>query len=556
MINKNRDKYIKAVNMNCFLILKCVVFLFLINIFLTRPTPVFATVPSPFDKKMQQIEGELQSFNRSGAYEQMKILYEMDDFDKTSNLYLKNLTLMIKTEKEYLMFDKMVKHAIELYDLTENVNYTRYRTIAIDALAYYDYYDYNNSKAVEKLSEMDDNSEGKKPFQYNMNLALLEIDQKNYEKAISIFKEILSSTDIKDDKINQYFNETTTVRKNIAAIYFEEKKYKEAIKENQIAMELINPLDYDYIIDIKFNLAYIHYANFEYVEAQHYIDEINRDYEKTSVLYKEVLPRDAIRNLEANLQYSTGNYELAAKTYYELNNNVVDKGILEKKLAANDALLKFEKSQVDKQLSLLEKLSLEQLEKNKTQKKYMLSANIIIILLLTLVALAIWIIIFYKKQRKKLFDLSNTDELTQIYNRRKIIEKFDEITIGTKCIAFIDIDHFKLINDQYGHVVGDEVLKKIAEIIKTSLRSQDQVGRYGGEEFLAILDTGDINLAVQITERIRRNVENISWEYQDLKTTISIGLVKADHLGHDLIDEADELLYQSKAFGRNRLSYR
>lgn len=526
----------------------------LVTLIVSLQPIVYAVEPLSPEESMKQIERSLERFNRDTAYEQMKSLYTKISFETEPELYLKNMTYLVRLEKTYGLYDEMVKHAIELYDLTETGNHGAYRIEAIDALAYFDYLNYFNTKAADKLAEMSNYANVDQLFQYKLLVALLEIDEGNNDGAIQLYEEALLIPNVGEIKLNRYFNEVSMVHKNIASVYFKDKKYVEAVQETEIALGLIDEADIDFVVDLKLSLANYHYYLLEYEIAEQYLNEIYEAYDKTSVLFKDVLPINNIKSLEANLAYDSGDYKKASELYYELNQIQDNSSAIEENLDAKEAVSQFETAQTDKQLSVLEQLAMEQTDKNLVQKKYLTVAFITIVLLVVLFVFALWVLWWYNKQRQRFYYLSITDQLTQMYNRRRIIQEFEQIKLGSKCIALMDVDHFKLINDTYGHVVGDEVLIKIAETIKSSLRSQDLVGRYGGEEFLAILDTEDIQTAIDIAERIRLNIENINWSYPDMTTTISIGLTRVTQPGDALLAEADHLLYQSKAAGRNLLT--
>jgi diguanylate cyclase (GGDEF)-like protein len=122
-------------------------------------------------------------------------------------------------------------------------------------------------------------------------------------------------------------------------------------------------------------------------------------------------------------------------------------------------------------------------------------------------------------------------------------------------ILFFDIDHFKSVNDKYGHDVGDQVLKKVAETINKSVRVGDTVARWGGEEMVASLLGADENDAKAKAEHVRENIENLTFDNSDLKVTISIGIstnFKGASL-QDLIKNADKALYKAKETGRNKV---
>jgi diguanylate cyclase (GGDEF)-like protein len=130
---------------------------------------------------------------------------------------------------------------------------------------------------------------------------------------------------------------------------------------------------------------------------------------------------------------------------------------------------------------------------------------------------------------------------------------------GFKNLSFLffDVDHFKKINDTYGHSMGDVVLKKIAQTIKKSVRIGDTVARWGGEEIVAILLGADLNYAKTKAEDIRKKIEELVFEKTpELKVTISVGVVSSESSSNfgDLINKADEALYQSKQTGRNKVT--
>lgn len=150
--------------------------------------------------------------------------------------------------------------------------------------------------------------------------------------------------------------------------------------------------------------------------------------------------------------------------------------------------------------------------------------------------------------------MSDTDELTQIFNKR-YFNRFLKQTIKEKklgCLLFFDIDHFKNINDTYGHDIGDIILKNLCDLIKTHLRDDDIFVRWGGEEFLIFFRHLELETACNKAEYIRKLVESTHL-YKQIVITISIGVTKL-HLNESLstfIKRADTLLYEAKNAGRN-----
>ena len=153
-----------------------------------------------------------------------------------------------------------------------------------------------------------------------------------------------------------------------------------------------------------------------------------------------------------------------------------------------------------------------------------------------------------------------TDQLTGIYTRQFFLEQFErECEASTvKGLVFyvmmIDIDHFKHVNDTYGHLIGDEMLKLIGKTIQKSIREHDIAARYGGEEFIVLISHNSRDTGEDIAERIRKNVEEIS--YRDITpVTVSIGVTTSRGFSErdEIISKADTLLYAAKQQGRNQV---
>ena len=165
------------------------------------------------------------------------------------------------------------------------------------------------------------------------------------------------------------------------------------------------------------------------------------------------------------------------------------------------------------------------------------------------------------------FEMALTDGLTGLYNRRYLEAHLggliERISGGRRHLSVImfDIDHFKKINDTYGHAAGDEVLQELCARIMKGVRSFDTVARYGGEEFVVVMPETDINVAMTVAERLRQGVADQPFTAittdKKLDVTISIGVAEVDVAGGDttvsLIHRADEALYAAKSAGRNRV---
>ncbi|MFO8024474.1 diguanylate cyclase [Thiohalophilus sp.] len=169
-----------------------------------------------------------------------------------------------------------------------------------------------------------------------------------------------------------------------------------------------------------------------------------------------------------------------------------------------------------------------------------------------------------QQANKELARLGQTDGLTGLYNRRAWEEllsaefKRSERSGMKSVLVMFDIDHFKKVNDSYGHQAGDEVIRQVAESLRQVKREVDIAGRYGGEEFGVILVDTDIDGGLHFAERLRRAIEQsvVSCGSTDIRFTISLGLAENGQQGDYVLwlEQADQALYHAKKNGRNRAS--
>lgn len=171
-------------------------------------------------------------------------------------------------------------------------------------------------------------------------------------------------------------------------------------------------------------------------------------------------------------------------------------------------------------------------------------------------------------KNRNLTEVSSRDTLTGLYNRWYVIEKIDsEINRSLRhgspmSLLMLDLDHFKRINDTYGHGIGDEVLKSVGQTLRESCRVYDVPGRYGGEEFCIVLPETKLGNTAVVAERIRARLAATELRFGDvaLNVTTSIGIAGVDSVPEEgvlspaaLIDRADRALYAAKSRGRNRI---
>jgi len=152
---------------------------------------------------------------------------------------------------------------------------------------------------------------------------------------------------------------------------------------------------------------------------------------------------------------------------------------------------------------------------------------------------------------------ANLDPLTDLFNRRSLERALEEFFTLCKqsnmsfSLVLIDLDDFKYVNDNYGHHVGDLVLAKVAKVLRTNMRAKDMVGRWGGDEFVAIMPNIDLENAKKVVERIKSQIEEmeILAEGRRFKTSISAGVVQCGENFQswlDMIKEADRVMYENK----------
>jgi diguanylate cyclase (GGDEF)-like protein len=170
-----------------------------------------------------------------------------------------------------------------------------------------------------------------------------------------------------------------------------------------------------------------------------------------------------------------------------------------------------------------------------------------------------------RRSNELLLELSNTDHLTGLFNRRYLMEALDrEVQRSLRkgnnlSLILLDIDHFKQVNDTYGHQEGDIVLQTVAHLLQKELRNYDIAARYGGEEFIAVLPDTTLEEAVFVANRVRTSVlaTRFSGELAPLSLTVSQGVAMFSRQSSETEDSfiklADEALYRAKANGRNRV---
>ncbi|MFC4656666.1 diguanylate cyclase [Rheinheimera marina] len=212
------------------------------------------------------------------------------------------------------------------------------------------------------------------------------------------------------------------------------------------------------------------------------------------------------------------------------------------------------------QLERERNLSQQQVETLKRAQRWQYAA---LALMVVSFGLLVWLLSNQFKRNKRLHHLAMTDELTQVANRRRVLQQAETLRLQAEqnqqplLVCLMDIDHFKQVNDRYGHDSGDWVLQQVAQCCQHLLRKDDFLGRTGGEEFLLLFPATALQDGIAAANRLRLAVQSLQFELIDpaLQVRVSLGLALLDPAESltSLISRADKALYQAKANGRNQV---
>ncbi|MDG1751046.1 MAG: diguanylate cyclase [Thalassotalea sp.] len=267
--------------------------------------------------------------------------------------------------------------------------------------------------------------------------------------------------------------------------------------------------------------------------------------------------------IASTLESKRGNYQKGFQLlalYNEKYTELLIKNSSSRAISIRSAM-EIERKDIEKALSSqrtkAELLEIKNSEQTSLQQSYF------IIFLLTALMIVIVVVTFQFRNNRKMAELSITDSLSGLYNRRYIFQYLNKLIAGTSAqkghlsILVLDIDDFKSINDNYGHPVGDRVIKTVAELAKSTLRTEDVIGRIGGEEFLCILPRTACETAEKIAQRMKEEISAYVFDIEQGNTfsvTVSIGV---SYLSQDannskaLYSLADQALYRAKDSGKN-----
>jgi diguanylate cyclase (GGDEF)-like protein len=268
--------------------------------------------------------------------------------------------------------------------------------------------------------------------------------------------------------------------------------------------------------------------------------------------------------LRSRAHAAVGDYPAAFTDQGEYLRRMREQGTLDRIREVAQLRVQFENDQEKQKIALLEKDKKLAEERLNSQTR---TTQLVAIAGLTGLVTAFFLgyaLLSHRRHRAELIRLAERDDLTGLLNRRAIVRKAVELLTraresrGSLIIGLVDLDHFKSINDRFGHAVGDQLLQRFAAVLRTSLHTREVFGRYGGEEFLVLFPDCTLDEARQSAERLRSALrdQRLRIEDQDVSVTLSLGLAgyeAGDVLFDQVARRADIALYVAKTQGRDRV---
>lgn len=319
-----------------------------------------------------------------------------------------------------------------------------------------------------------------------------------------------------------------------------------------------------------------HYAeNGELSKAEALLEELSMIYTQIEepafsdldIFYHKAIGDFMLAN--GNIEEAVKNYEEVLKACESNGNPSTAKDTLNTLVKGLNAAKQYEKANMYEEIRL-EVLAQEAILVNRDYSEYALYKyefetkqmqmtaekirRYIVMFIIILISSMIWVITHMRYRALK--QLHKVDGLTNAYNRYYFNECYKLLVESTKDFQMImfDIDNFKQINDNYGHIYGDYVIKTIVSLCQMAIGDKGNLYRYGGEEFVVILEGKTTEETVKIAENMRKIIADHEWKKEN-KITISLGIAETDEKIRDILNEADKKLYKSKKTGKNKVTY-
>ena len=529
---------------------------------LTKITPLITSKTS-FEQQARYNYFEGLSLQRKGGYQKSRQFYQRSmDFAKKENL--NHLYIKAKKELAYTyslaeLFEISLKDMQEAYLEAYALN-DRF-LVAIINETYGAIYGYmlEHEKSIEYYQKALDSYESLN-YKAHASEAMYGIAStyrywKKYDLAIEYFKRYQKHVAFTPNENITYFGAY-----GLGMSLAEKGTCHEALPMIEHALNLTGLDDYDAELYKRKASCLIQLKRFD--EAEQALVKTNELFQSLPELLGTAWQLETLK-IAADLASAQGNHQQAFQLLLQYNQEytaLLIKNSSTRAITIRSAM-ELERQGIEKALSN-QRTKAELLAiKNKEQKT--IQQSYFIIFLLTLLMVVFVVVTFQFRNNRKMAELSIKDPLSGLYNRRYIFQYLDKIISGTSVqkghlsVLVIDIDNFKAINDTYGHPVGDQVIEVVADLAKQTLRTEDVIGRIGGEEFLCVLPRADADIAEKIALRMIDEINAYNFEFeenQDYSVTISVGISCYSQEVNDaksLYALADQALYRAKDTGKN-----
>ncbi|MDO6444579.1 diguanylate cyclase [Colwellia sp. 1_MG-2023] len=521
------------------------------------------TNTTSFEQQSRYNYFEGLSLQRKGGYQKSREFYQRSmDFAKKENL--NHLYIKAKQELAYTyslaeLFEISLKDMQEAYVEAYALN-DRFLVAVINE-TYGAIYGYmlEHEKSIEYYQKALDIYESLN-YKAHVSEAIYGIAStyrywKKYDLAVTYFKRYQKNVAFTPNENITYFGAY-----GLGMTLAEQGKCPEALDMIEQALNLAGLDDYDAELYKRKTSCLIQLKRFN--EAEEALTKTNELFLSLPELLGTAWQLETLK-IASDLASAQGNYQQAFQLLSQYNQEYTALLIRNSSTRAITirSAMEIERQGIEKALSnqrtKAELLAIENKEQKSIQQSYF------IIFLLTLLMIVFVVVTFQFRNNRKMAELSIKDPLSGLYNRRYIFQYLDELIAGTSVekgelsVLVIDVDDFKVINDTYGHPVGDQVIEVVAQLAKQALRTEDVIGRIGGEEFLCVLPRTDVDIAEKIALRMKDEIHAYKFEFeenQDYSVTLSIGISCYSQEASDaksLYALADQALYQAKGMGKN-----
>lgn len=532
-------------------------------------------------KKFHTEQDELKQQNRELYYYVEGITHMMNndfkkaessfttaiDFSKeTSNIdiHIASLNMLNMFSDFYVDSGALIEYGSQLLELSGDHPKVETKLLAYNAISISYYYVANDQKALEYLETMlyYAKKQNNQEFQgiYHLIKGHMHFSYFDFESAVAHYEE--AARYLQEGASNPLANLKLT---NQGSILLAQSKLPNNKEEQDLILKKMNTLiketEKQYYPTVTLFYLYLMRGQIEQEfqlneEAVHSFESSIQQMEQINHLDKYNSQLKYAESLLARAYFNNGDDRKAAALFISIIDSNLTPEYYQTIEENTNKINHFSEKELQERINLLTELQ-------DAQDKRIRYQHTTIILTSLTIAVLIGSVIFITMENKKVTKLKNnlytqsvTDSLTGVYNRKRIFELLETEDTENTIVALIDIDNFKMVNDTFGYLVGDEVLKKVVATMKAAIGKNDVIGRYGGEEFIIIMNDTPLKDGLNLAEKIRKKVETLKWEYDHLQTTISIGVAeKASKDTEDVFKEVTHYVHYAKKHGKNRIAH-